>query len=75
MQLTASATGATLPETSGGSTPAIVSWQMQSRLDGFTRSFASLTGTETAVIEQLQRYRANGAAAASNVGQLLDTAD
>ena len=53
---------------------AVAEWQMRARLDGFAKRFASLNGTETAILDQFQRYRSHVGVAASNVTTLLATA-
>ena len=53
---------------------AVTEWQMRARLDGFAKRFASLTGSETAILDQFQRYRSHVGVAVSNVTTLLTTA-
>lgn len=51
--------------------PAIQEWLAESRLDNFAGRLRSLTGSETEVVSQLQRYLKHVVPAAQNVPRLL----
>jgi hypothetical protein len=52
-------------------TKPVAEWQARSRLDGVSGRLRSLTGSETAILGQLQRYRSTVGAAVDNVSTLL----
>ena len=51
--------------------PELGEWLAGARLDGFSAQLRSLTGSETEVLANLQRYLENVASAAANVKKLL----